>query len=243
MTTARSRYFRSVLDSIAVFERADSQAVLAKKVASAVASFGYEYYCFMTPSGVQQKAFTEKVLMQNWPRGWFQQYVQSNFHPKDPVATFCRSQIKPFPWSSVPIPDTDPMAREIMEVSSVDYRMRQGFCVPIYGLHGHEATISLAGGEVDCDKDAAAAIEMISIYAFSAFAKLRTTQTRKTLTAREREIISWTANGKTSWDISVILCVSEETVKKTMMSAMRKLNVHTRAQAVAESIRLGEIVP
>ncbi|RYE60203.1 MAG: hypothetical protein EOO82_03480 [Oxalobacteraceae bacterium] len=243
METGRSRYFQSVLDAIDAFKQAGSQDVLGNRIAKSMAGFGYEHYCFMSPSGVQAKAFTEKVMLQNWPKGWFQQYVQSNFHPKDPVASFCRSQVRPFPWSSVPIPDTDPMAQEIMAVSSEDYRMRHGYCVPIYGLHGHEATISLAGREIDDDKAAASAVEMISIYAFSSLAQLKSVSRRKALTPREREIVSWTAYGKTSWDISVILSISEDTVNKTMTSAMRKLNAHTRAQAVAESIRLGEIVP
>lgn len=242
MAEGKSRYFQSVLDAIEAFERAETQESLGRRVAQSLARFGYEHYCFMSPSGSRQKAFTEKVMIQNWPKGWFQQYVQSNFHPKDPVASFCRSQTKPFPWSSAPIPDADPLAHEIMAVSAEDYRMRHGYCVPIYGLHGHEATISLAGREIDGDRDAVSAVEMISIYAFTSLAKVRSVSNRKTLTPREREIVSWTASGKTSWDISVILSISEDTVNKTMASAMRKLNANTRAQVVAESIRLGEIV-
>jgi len=241
MATGKSRYFQSVLDAIEAFEGAETQEMLGRRVARSIAGFGYEHYCFMSPSGVRQKAFTEKVLIQNWPKGWFQQYVQSNFHPKDPVASFCRTQTKPFPWTSVPIPEADSLAREIMAVSAEDYRMRHGYCVPIYGLNGHEATISLAGREIDGDKDAASAVEMISIYAFSSLARLRAVSSRKTLTPREREIVSWTASGKTSWDISVILSISEDTVNKTLGSAMRKLNANTRAQVVAESIRRGEI--
>lgn len=40
-----------------------------------------------------------------------------------------------------------------------------------------------------------------------------------------------------------ILNIAEDTVNKHIASAMRKLNVYSRAQAVAESIRRGEIIP
>jgi LuxR family quorum sensing-dependent transcriptional regulator len=39
------------------------------------------------------------------------------------------------------------------------------------------------------------------------------------------------------------LNIAEDIVNKHIASAMRKLNVYSRAQAVAESIRRGEIIP
>jgi len=45
----------------------------------------------------------------------------------------------------------------------------------------------------------------------------------------------------TSWEISVILKVTERTVNKHMADAMTKLKAVTRAQAVAIAIRNGEI--
>jgi LuxR family quorum sensing-dependent transcriptional regulator len=61
------------------------------------------------------------------------------------------------------------------------------------------------------------------------------------LTPREREVMNWVAAGKTAWATSAILKISEDTVNKMVSTAMQKLNVHTRAQAVAECIRRGEI--
>jgi LuxR family quorum sensing-dependent transcriptional regulator len=83
---------------------------------------------------------------------------------------------------------------------------------------------------------------MIGIYAFNCLANLKFASKKdRVLTDREREVLNWIAAGKTAWDTGGILSIAEDTVNKHITSAMRKLNVHTRAQAVAESIRRGEI--
>ncbi len=53
------------------------------------------------------------------------------------------------------------------------------------------------------------------------------------LTAREREVLQWLAKGKSSWDISMILHISERTVKFHVSNILHKLNAGTRAHAVA----------
>jgi LuxR family quorum sensing-dependent transcriptional regulator len=110
-------------------------------------------------------------------------------------------------------------------------------------MNGYQAGLSLAGHDVDDSDDARGAIELMTMYAFNRFVILRSHQPAKptALTMREREVISWVAAGKTAWDVSVILGISEDTVNKTATAAMHKLNAHTRAQAVAEAITRGLI--
>lgn len=61
------------------------------------------------------------------------------------------------------------------------------------------------------------------------------------LTPREREVLKWLAHGKTTWDIAVILNISERTVKFHIANISRKLDVTTRAHAVAKALRKGLI--
>jgi DNA-binding CsgD family transcriptional regulator len=60
-----------------------------------------------------------------------------------------------------------------------------------------------------------------------------------TLTARERECLSWIAQGKTGWETGAILRISERTVVFHLHNARRKLGVHNRSAAVARAVRLG----
>lgn len=63
------------------------------------------------------------------------------------------------------------------------------------------------------------------------------------LTVREREALTWAAAGKSYWETSVILGISERTVRFFMSNARRKLNVATNTQAVAEAVWRGLIPP
>ncbi len=58
------------------------------------------------------------------------------------------------------------------------------------------------------------------------------------LSKREKEVLSWIKLGKSTWDISQILGISENTVKYHVSGILRKLNVSTRSQAVAISMEL-----
>lgn len=61
------------------------------------------------------------------------------------------------------------------------------------------------------------------------------------LTKREKECLSWTAGGKTSWEISVILGISESTATFHLRNAGVKLNANNRTHAVAKAMHEGLI--
>lgn len=61
------------------------------------------------------------------------------------------------------------------------------------------------------------------------------------ITRREREILSWLKDGKTSWDISRILNISEVTVNFHISNIINKLDSTNRVQAVAIALRQGII--
>ena len=73
---------------------------------------------------------------------------------------------------------------------------------------------------------------------------MRTPPTAKVskLTPRERECLSWVASGKTDWEISQILNISEQTAHEYVQNAISKLNATTRAQAVAVAMLTRQIL-
>ena len=58
-------------------------------------------------------------------------------------------------------------------------------------------------------------------------------------TVREKETLKWAYEGKTAWEIGIILSISERTVKFHLNNIYQKLNVTNRSQAVAKAIRYG----
>lgn len=57
------------------------------------------------------------------------------------------------------------------------------------------------------------------------------------ITRREADVLYWVAKGKTDWEISVILAISERTVNKHLEQIFRKLGVNNRTSATAFAIR------
>jgi LuxR family quorum-sensing system transcriptional regulator CciR len=69
--------------------------------------------------------------------------------------------------------------------------------------------------------------------------KLRGTGRASPLTVRELEVLKWISVGKTSWDIGMILRISERTVNFHIKNLLPKLDAVNRAQAVAMALKLG----
>ncbi|RTG14205.1 LuxR family transcriptional regulator, partial [Serratia marcescens] len=63
------------------------------------------------------------------------------------------------------------------------------------------------------------------------------------LSAREREVLSWTAIGRRQADIAAMLGLSERTVENHLRRIRQRLGAATTAQAISVAIRLGEIAP
>lgn len=61
------------------------------------------------------------------------------------------------------------------------------------------------------------------------------------LSVREKEVLSWSKRGKSSWEISAILNISERTVNFHVNNIMQKLDAVSRTQAVAVAIERGLI--
>jgi len=59
------------------------------------------------------------------------------------------------------------------------------------------------------------------------------------LTARESEIIRWTADGKTAEEVAAILGVSDRTVTFHIQNVLGKLNSTNKIQATVKAVALG----
>lgn len=63
------------------------------------------------------------------------------------------------------------------------------------------------------------------------------------LTARQVEILMWVQEGKTAWEIGLILGLSGRSVDSHLRRIYRKLDVGSRMQAVLRAQRLGVLDP
>lgn len=57
------------------------------------------------------------------------------------------------------------------------------------------------------------------------------------LTAREIEVLTWVACGKSAWEVGEILHIAKRTVDEHVQTAVRKMGAVNRTHAVALAIR------
>lgn len=88
-----------------------------------------------------------------------------------------------------------------------------------------------------------AGLQLLAAHALTAADRLLApqlqTQDFPKLTRRELDVLSWTSQGKTAWEVSVILGMSEKTVNFHLGNAMRKLDVTSKHQAVLKCVAAG----
>lgn len=66
---------------------------------------------------------------------------------------------------------------------------------------------------------------------------------RRMLTKKEEECLLWTVEGKSAWEVSQILKISEKTVEYHLKNIFDKLDVHSKHQATAKAVILGLVSP
>jgi DNA-binding CsgD family transcriptional regulator len=113
-------------------------------------------------------------------------------------------------------------------------------CATSYGEDGKIASLHLGFAHRGIDRRDAAVIQMAGLVLTERLMTLceLPPQSSVRLTDRERDSLALVAEGKTDWEISVILGVSESTARFHVDNGRRKLGAVNRAQAVARLVNL-----
>lgn len=69
---------------------------------------------------------------------------------------------------------------------------------------------------------------------------LSISQFRK-LTPREIEVLTWTSQGKTAWEVSIILSISKNTVNTHLRNSKDKLDTSNVVHTIVEAVRRNQI--
>jgi len=212
-----------------------------------ISQFGFTAFLItdMPPTGFNLEPH---VLLSGWPVEWFEQYMNERHYDHDPIALRSQTTIKPFFWDDVIAEAelTDRASRVMGEAA--EFGLKFGLSVPVYGEIGLLSCVTMGGEQLELPPRAKDAIYMISIYAHDKARRFQDEKKRlpprtakPILTKREREILSWVAQGKTDYEIGMICGISANTSHQHVRHAMAKLNAVTRAQATAKALLNGEI--
>lgn len=239
--------FDRTLEFMDQLQHAGTAAAVCERLLSVTSNFGLTALMAGTvprpgtPRG-QQK---DHVLLCDWPGDWLERYVQRNYVDHDPVVSHMKNLQAPFQWREASKMITiDRDSDEVMG-DAREFKLRDGLAFPLVTLDGEIVMVSLGGEAVQLSEAEFSMVSLVSTYAIGRAMQLHTmagkTIDHIELTPRERECLQWAAVGKSEWEISQILGISEHTSEKHLLNAKSKLGAVNRVQAVAEAIRRGYI--
>lgn len=188
------------------------------------------------------------AVAHNFPPAWIDHYFERGYQVKDPVVLFAPEIESPFLWDLLGKAYRLNRTQETLMKEASDCGLKDGVGVPLHGPRGNICLVTFAAG--DGHRNPRAELPKLEVLAaqfhaaYSSIGRLgRSARPAVVLSMRERECLHWAARGKTSWDIGMILKISENTVKFHIKNAAHKLDSNKRALAVAKAIRYGLIDP
>lgn len=221
----------------------------------AVADYGYSRMALLATEPSPAKAIvpvpthTSPVVALDYPDDFVKHYLEKRRYEIDPVVLLAPQRHRPFFWRD--LVEREPLTPEqrLMFEECRHAGLHEGFTIPIHAPWGQHYAICLVKDHPYGDDESQLdTLYLLGTQFFLAYA--HATQCQPTpalpsavLSERERECLLWTARGKSSWEISVIVGLSENTVSSYLKNVMKKLGTTNRVLAVVSAIKDGLIQP
>jgi DNA-binding CsgD family transcriptional regulator len=229
-------------DVIEQASMAQTPEALDAIMAKAFAAFGIQYFSVdQMRDGAGQLVGVHHFG--NWPDDWGAHYLEQQHYNHDRVVRHAILNPSPVHWLNAQS-DRD-MARNEKRLfgEAREFGLKDGFITPVHQIDGNVASVSLTSAErLELSPADQAALRLLSLYYCMFGLRLKhTCGNRVKLTKRELQCLQWVRAGKSSWEISELLGMSERTVNFHVQNACKRLNVKTRHQAIIEAIMQGQI--
>jgi DNA-binding CsgD family transcriptional regulator len=190
---------------------------------------------------------TEFVAVDNAPEGFRQTIEDLRSARVDPVMQHCKHHHAPILWNQATYLKTGQIAAW---EEQAQFGYRAGICLALHMPEGRHFVLGVDRDQALPDDRGELArmvseLQLFAVYAQEAAMRVlipcRLEDKIPRLTADEIDVLRWTMEGKTVWEVSVILNLAESTVQLHIENAVRKLACANAHQAVLKTLRLGLI--
>jgi DNA-binding CsgD family transcriptional regulator len=241
----------SELDTLRALADCKSPSQLSETVDRLTERVGVGHWIYAVDLPVVDNSRTQYILG-GYPTDWVEHYFRNDYLRIDPVIAHCQDRSVPYLWSdALRRPKViDPHLHEVWKFfgEAGEFGLRSGLTVPLHGPGSSWGLMSFASPNRMWDdlQSLSSYLTLLSHFthdAARAFHVQRLGSPTPGLTRRERQCLHWAAQGKTSWEVSCLLGISERTVIFHLQNASHKLGVVGRQAAVARAVSLGVINP
>ena len=186
------------------------------------------------------------AVAMNFPDDWRDHYFERGYDEIDPVVALTPTIARPFLWTWLQQRFDLKIKQRLIFDEARAAGLNNGISVPLHGAWGRVAVLSFASRSTDSEPEAKLGrLNALASQFHVAFTDMsegpRAQEMPVHLSRRERDCLMWTAQGKSSWDIGMILNISGNTVNYHVKNAMRKLETTSRTVAVVKALRLNLI--
>ena len=206
--------------------------------------FSFCYVLFRLPG----YSIPAPLVITHYPSEWINFYMIHEYYKNDPVLLHAKQNNKPFLWSESFFNSLTDQQHKIFEDSDQYSGIVSGVTVPLYGPYNEFAIVTSAMSHQNKISHSSGLMQ----YAMPAFSLAYHEKVKKLLvsegnyhtiklSSREIDCLLWAAKGKTSWETSKILHLSEETVRTYIKNSLKKLNATNKTQAIVKCFMDGII--
>lgn len=216
---------------------------LFRRLLGLVGTLGFSYCCYGVRASLASDTARVRVF-DCYPPGWMSHYLQQEYLLVDPTVKLAAKSTELIVWS-----DELFRSASCLWSDAREHGLKVGVAQSTWTALGLFGLLSLARdsgtlspAELRELKPKLQWITESTHRKMSAFLQHAADEPKAPLSMREEETLRWTAEGKTAWEISQILQISESTVVFHLKNAVGKLNSQTKVQAVAKATALGLLV-
>ncbi len=214
-----------------------------------VEELGLKYFSYVTLRPPKHSSLTpEESLVTTYPDEWRDRYINKSYKHYDPVLHVASRSRLPFGWGRGQFLRRFNKSQRRVFHEAREYRIVEGYSVPVFGPDGDIGVFSVVGARRQdlCDAvgTQAGRIQMLATHFHAAAMERERTRrplNEVELTPRERECISWTAEGKTTEDVAEIIGLTPPAVNYHLGKTVRKLQACNKLHAAVLAIRSGLI--
>jgi DNA-binding CsgD family transcriptional regulator len=176
----------------------------------------------------------------SYPEEFCREYVSRDYFRVDPVMRDALATCRAQHCSEA----TRGRPKEITSLCA-DFGLREGYVVGAASPApaGGGSLLAFRGSSMRCDARSVGTLEFLAPHLQLACSRVlrgeQAASSQAVLSAREAEVLQWLHQGKSSWEVSVILGISESTVNFHVSNITRKLGAVNRGQALAIAARRG----
>lgn len=222
----------------------ESEQELFSELATVAGGLGFEYCAY----GIQMPVPISRptvAMFNNYPEKWQVCYEDRGYIEIDPTVRHGLTNSLPILWSHK-LFESAPELWEEAQHNGLHFGWAQasrdaGGAIGMLTLARSEQQLS--DSELNENK---ARMAWLTQIAHAGMSKLLTPklvpESQVSMTAREKEVLRWSAEGKTAYEIGLILSVSERTVNFHINNVVAKLGASNKTQAAVKAAILGLLV-